>query len=138
MRTIDVGVGHDNDPVVPEIFVTIFGACPTPQRLDEIAYLLVRGQLFAAGADDIEDFAPQRKHRLTCTIACLLGGATGRVAFDDKQFRSKCATLTTIGELAGEAEFLDRGLPIDFFLLPPLDALFGTIDHPIEKLRCLL
>ena len=84
MGAVDVGVGHDDDPVVAEIVLAIMPARADAERLDEIGELLVLGELLAAGAGNVEDLALERQHRLGRPVARLLGRAAGRIALDDE------------------------------------------------------
>ena len=58
------------------------------ERLDEIGELLVRGELVARGAGDVQDLAAQRQDRLGRAVARLLGRAAGGIALDDEEFRA--------------------------------------------------
>src|SRR5207244_5482658 len=81
-----------------------------PQRRDQRADFLAGQHLIHARALDVEDFAAQRQHRLERAIAALLGGATGAVALDDEQLRSRGVALLAIGELARQRGNVERAL----------------------------
>ena len=70
---------------------------------DDRADLLVGEDLVDAGLLDVEDLALDREDRLVAAVAALLGGTTGRVAFDDVEFADGRIALGAVGQLAGEA-----------------------------------
>ena len=84
MGAVDVGVGHDDDLLVAQLLFLVAGADAAAERLNQIAQLLVRRQLVARGAGDVEDLAAQRQDRLVGAVARLLGGAASGIALDNK------------------------------------------------------
>ena len=78
MGAVDIGVGHDDDPLVAEVLVAVARAGAGAERLDEIGELLVLRQLLLAGAGDVEDLAAERQDRLGGAVPRLLGRAAGR------------------------------------------------------------
>ncbi len=138
MGAVDIGIGHDDDPLVAEVFLTIFVACAAAQRLDQVGDLLVGHQLVAAGAADIEDLAAQRQDRLVRAVSRLLGRAAGRVTFDDEEFGTLGRVLGAIRELARQAQLAHRALAVDFLFLATPQTLLGALDHPIQQLGRLV
>ena len=57
-----------------------------------------------------------------------------RVALDDEQFRAFGGGVGAVGELAGQAQLLDRGLARDFLLGAAAQPLVGAFDHEIQQL----
>ena len=104
MGAVDVGVGHDDDAVVAQVFVAVFRARAAAERLDQVGDLLVGAELVAAGAGDVEDLAAQRQDRLGGAVARLLGRAAGRVALDDEELGAVRGVLRAVGQLAGQAQ----------------------------------
>src|SRR5260370_12551780 len=102
------------------------GARGGAEGLHEAGKLLVLRGLVLAGGSDVEDFPPQRQHRLRGAVARLLGRAAGRVAFDDEDLGALRRGIGAVGELAGEAKLPPRGLARDLLLLPPADALVAA------------
>ena len=65
VRTVHVGVGHDDDPVVAELVqVVVFIPHTRSQGRDEGLDLLVGDDLVEAGLFHVEDLAPQRQDGL--------------------------------------------------------------------------
>ena len=55
MGAVDVGIGHDDDAAIAQIFVAIVRAGAATERLNEIGELLVLDELVLAGGSDIEE-----------------------------------------------------------------------------------
>ena len=69
---VDVGIGHDDDALVAQVLVAIFGAGADAERLDQVRQQLVLRQLLRGGVGDVEDLAAQRQYRLRFAVARLL------------------------------------------------------------------
>ena len=76
--------------------------------LAEILQLLVLGKLVAAGGGDVEDLAAQRQDGLARPVACLLGRAARRIAFDDEELGSLRGIVGAIGQFARQAQLARR------------------------------
>jgi len=111
MGPVDIGVGHDDDLVVADLFdIEIFASDAGAERRYQSADFRRRQHLVKPRAFDIEDLAPQRQHRLIQTVACLFRRAPRRVTLDDKKLALFRIALLTIGELAGQAGDVERAL----------------------------
>ena len=86
------------------------------------------------GGGDVEDLAAQRQDRLGLAVARLLGAAAGRVALDDEQFGAFGGGVGAVGELAGQAQLLHRGLARDFLFGAAAQPLVGALDDEIQQL----
>ena len=84
MRAVDVGVGHDDDPAVAQIFLPVMRAGAAADRLHEVGNLCVGSHLVARGGCDVQNLAAQGQDRLRLAVARLLGAAACGVALDDK------------------------------------------------------
>ena len=102
MRAIDVGVGHDDDLVVAQLFQVEIVANARAHRLDERAHFLGRQHPVEPRALDVQYLALQWQDRLIVAIAPLLGRTAGRITLDQEQFGLGRVTLLAVGELAGE------------------------------------
>ena len=98
MRSVDVGIRHDDDLVVTRLagvecafalMITNAGS----DSGDESAYFLVGEDLVDARFLGVDEFAAQRKNRLITTIASLFRGATGGIALDNVDFRERWIAL---------------------------------------------
>ena len=86
MRTIHIGIGHNDDFVVAQfIGIKVFAADAGAERSDQRRDLIARKHFVKAGALDIEDFAAQRQNRLVLSVAALLSRTTRRVPLDNKK-----------------------------------------------------
>ncbi len=94
VRTVDIGVGHDDDLVVPELREIELLADAGARRGDERLDLLVAEHLVDTRTLDIEDLAADRQDRLEARVARLLGAAAGAVTLDDEEFGlfARCAS----------------------------------------------
>ena len=83
MRAIDVGVRHDDDPVIPDfVGIELIPADAATQRCDQRAHLRRGKHLVEAGLFDIQNLAFQRQDGLGAPGATLLGGTASRVALN--------------------------------------------------------
>ena len=119
MGAVDVGVGHDDDLVVAQVVEVEARAGLHPQRQAEVGDLLVLPHLRRGGAEHVQDLAAERQHRLGLAVAGLLGRAAGAVALDEEELRAVAGGAGAVGELAGEAELLHRGLAAGLLLRAP-------------------
>ena len=104
MGAVDVGVGHDDDPLVAQRVLGPFVAGAAAQRLLEVGDFLVGADLVGGGRGDVQDLAADRQDRLGLAVARLLGRAAGAVALDDEQLGAFGVVIGAVGELAGQAQ----------------------------------
>ena len=97
---VDVGVGHQDDLVIPELReVELLGADARPQRRDEQPDFVVGEDLVVAGLLGVDDLAAQREDGLRAAVAPLLGRAAGGIALDQEDLAVLRIALRAIGEL---------------------------------------
>ena len=116
MGAVDVGVGHDDDPVVAQLRDVEAVADPLDPGAegdDQRPDVLARDDLVEARLLDVEELAAQRQDRLEPAIAALLGRATGRVALDDVELAAGGVALLAVGELAGQRQAVEGALAED-------------------------
>ena len=108
---VHVRVGHDDDAVVAQLVgVELFLADAAAERGDERAHFLRREHLVEARLLHVEDLALQRQDRLELAVAALLGGAACGVALDDEDLAEAGVFLLAVGELAGQARYVQHAL----------------------------
>ena len=74
MAAVDVGVAHDDDPVVAELRdVEIGGPDARAERGDDVADLLRGERLVQPRLLDVQDLATQRQDGLDGSVSSLLG-----------------------------------------------------------------
>ncbi len=84
VRSVDVGVGHDDDAVVAQLGeVEILAADAASERRDHGLDLVAAEHLVEPGLLDVENLSLDRKDRLEPPIAALLRRSACRLTFDD-------------------------------------------------------
>ena len=103
VAAVDIGVGHDDDLVVPQFAdIELFAPDAGPQRGDQRADLGRAQHLVEARPLDVQDLASERQNRLEPPVAPLFGGAAGGIALDDEKLRQSRIAFLAIGQLAGQ------------------------------------
>src|SRR5690606_18932735 len=64
---------------------------------------------------DVEHLAAQGQNRLKLAVAALLGGAAGRVTFDDVELAKRWVFFLAVGKLAGQANTVEYALAARHF-----------------------
>ena len=78
VRSVHVGVGHDDDAVIPELGdVEIFRADAAAERRDHRPDLVVAEHLIEPRLLDVENLSLERQNRLEPAVASLLRRSTG-------------------------------------------------------------
>ena len=112
MRSVDVGVRHDDDAVVAQLAEVLLGADAGAERGDERRQLLRRQHAIEAHLLDVQDLALERQDRLKAAVAALLGRAAGALTLDDEQLALARVALLTVGQLARQRRHLERTLAL--------------------------
>ena len=100
---VDVGVGHDDDPVVAQLRdVEASSPIPAPSAMISGRTFSLDEDLVEARLLDVQDLAAQRQDRLEAPVAALLRRAAGRVALDEVELAPRRVALLAVGELAGQ------------------------------------
>lgn len=103
MRAVHVGVGHDDNLVVPQLVVIgVLLADARAHRGDERLDFLVGEHLVEAGAFRVQDLASQGQNGLRVRVAPLLGRTACGVTFHDEQFGIRRVLALAVGQLAGQ------------------------------------
>src|SRR5438874_5972044 len=134
MRTVNVGIGHDDDALVAQLGLVVALAAAAAERQHQIRQLLVLAEPIDRRAGDVQDLAAERQDRLGLTVSRLLGGAAGAVALDQKNLGAAGTPTAAIRELAGQPQLAGRALALEFFLLALALAVFRALDDEIEEL----
>src|SRR5690348_17539580 len=85
MRTIDVGICHDNDRMVTQLRGVVIFFHARAESRDHEAYFLGGKHFVEARFFHVEDFTLERKDRLIAPVAALLGRAAGGIALEDRK-----------------------------------------------------
>jgi hypothetical protein len=110
---VDVGVGHDDDPVVAQLRGVEALADARPEGDDQRPDVLAREDLVEARLLDVQQLAAQRQDRLEATVTALLGRAAGRIALDDVDLTAGGVPFLAIGQLARQGQPVERALADD-------------------------
>ena len=113
MRTIDVGVGHDDDFAVTQFAdVEVFTNAGL-QSLDQRSDFFEAQHLVEAGLFDIQNLATQRQNGLGGVVPTALGGTTGRITFDQEQFAVLNIVGSAVSKLLRHPAGLERAFAFD-------------------------
>ena len=143
MRAVDVGVGHDHDLVIAQLFDVEFVADPGAERLNQRADFLRRNDAVEARPFDVQNLALQRQDRLHMPVAALLGAAAGGVPFDQEELALAGVAFLAIGKLAGQAGDVHRALAPGQFArllcrLARRSGIDDLLDHGFRMRRIFL
>ncbi len=101
MRTIDVGVGHDDDFVVAQLGdIEFLMADAGAERRDKRADFSGAEHPVESRPLDVENFSTKRKDGLIGAVARLFRGTAGGISLDDEKLGQRRVFLGTIGQLA--------------------------------------
>src|SRR5690606_24446766 len=112
---VDVRVGHDDDAVVAQLVDVEVGPDAGAQGGDQRGDLFAGQQPVEARLFDVQHLAAQRQDGLELTVAALLGGAAGRVAFHDVEFAQGGILFLAVGQLSGQARAFEDALAAGHF-----------------------
>ena len=129
VRAVNIGIGHDNNFFITQIFFFIVVFSSATQRFNHIFDFLVLRNFIQTGAGNVEDFSSQRQNRLRHPVASLFGGAARRVALNDKNFRIFRRRFGTIGKFPRQTQFFRRRLAVLYFFFFSLFAQFSAVNN---------
>ena len=102
VRSVDVGVGHDDDAVIAQLRnVEVVAADAAPERRDHGLDLVAAEHLVEARLLDVQNLALDRQDGLEPPIASLLRRPARRLSLDDVELAVRRIALLAIGELSG-------------------------------------
>ena len=101
VMAVGVGVGKDDDLAVAQPRQVEVLAHPAAERRDQVGELLVLEHLGERHPLGVHHLAAQRKDGLPGAIAALLGGAAGRIAFDDEKLALVAIGAGAVAEFPG-------------------------------------
>ncbi|SVK46639.1 Uncharacterised protein [Acinetobacter baumannii] len=109
VRTVDVGIGHDDDAVVTQLVrAVLVAADAATQRGDQRRHFLRREHFVETRFLDVEDFPLQRQDSLILAVAPLLGRAARGVPFHQVQFGQRRIAFLAVRQLARQAGQIQR------------------------------
>ncbi len=109
VRTVDVGIRHDDDAVIAQfVDVEVVAAYAATERRDERADLRRREHLVEARLLDIQNLALQRQDGLRTAVAALLRGAARGITLHQEHLGQGGILLLTIRQLSGKTGDVER------------------------------
>ena len=124
---VDVGVGHDHDAAVAALGEVLVLADAGADGGDHAADFFVGEHFVLARLVGVDDLAAQGEDGLELALPAALGGAAGRIAFDQEQLALVDVAAGAVAELAGQAAAGERALAFadELLLLAGGDAGLG-------------
>src|SRR5699024_5464507 len=107
---VDVGIGHEEDLVVPQLLGVEVLVDTGAQGGDDGLDLGVLEDPVDSGLLHVQDLASDRQDRLVVGVASTLGGAARRVTLDDVELALLRVRRLTVGQLAGQRGAFQEGL----------------------------
>ena len=99
MRTVDIGVGHDNDFVVSTLIDILIHSNTCSNRLDHALDFFVRQNFILAALESVNDLTAQWQNGLCISESPTLSATTCRITFDQVQLALFHLVADTIAQL---------------------------------------
>ncbi len=101
MRTVNVGIGHQNDFAVAEFVDIEIVADTATECLNDGNQRLVGIHLVKTGFFHVQDFTAQRQNRLITAVASVFCGTAGGISLDKIHFGESRFFFLAVGKFAG-------------------------------------
>ena len=113
MRTIDIGIGHDDDLMVTNLaqverFRVFFGSKGDTQRGEDVAHLFGLEHLVLHRFLHIEDLTAKRENSLVHAVTTGLSGTACRITLDEEEFALCRIFAYAISEFTGQTTTTER------------------------------
>ena len=145
VRTIDVGVGHDDNLVITQLVdvgflvVLTFHTESHSDALDDVHHRLALEHLVPHHLLHVQNLSAQRQDGLCVTVASLLSRATGGVSLDEEYLTLLRVLVGAVGQFAGKSATGHRVLALHALAgLAGSDTCRGSQNHLVAYLLCLL
>ena len=113
MRAVHVGIGHDDDLVIAELFDVELLADARAERGDDGLELVVAVDLVGARLFHVQHLAPEGEDGLEARVASLRGGAACGIALDDVDLGERGVAVVAVAELVRHLAGFQPGLAAD-------------------------
>ena len=110
VRTIDIGIGHDEHFVIPQLGNIELVADAAAQCQHDRHQLVVAVDTVGTGLFDVEHLAPQGEDGLNGRVTAHLGRAACRIALDDEDLGAGGVFFAAVCQLAGHPAGLEGAL----------------------------
>ena len=111
MRTVDIGISHNNDLVISEFALIKFIADSCTKCHNYRLELLIRINLIDTSLLNVQHLTPERKDRLILTLSSLLCRSACGVSLYDEDLAELCFVGLTVSKLTGKRVILKYCLP---------------------------
>nr|P21562.1 RecName: Full=Uncharacterized 80.2 kDa protein in the 5'region of gyrA and gyrB; AltName: Full=ORF 4 [Haloferax lucentense DSM 14919]pir/D39135/ hypothetical protein 4 (gyrB region) - Haloferax sp [Haloferax sp.]AAB09604.1 ORF4 [Haloferax lucentense DSM 14919] len=143
VRAVDVGVGHQDEPLVARLLDVELVADAAANGGDERPYLVVFENAVEAVFLDVQNLPLEGQNRLELAVAALLGRPARGVALHDEQFGLRGVAALAVRELPRQRGRFERGLAAGELLgllrgLAGAGGLDGLRDDGRRRVRVLL
>ncbi len=133
VRAIHIGISHDYDAGIPELFHIKILANPCSHGGDHGAYLFIIQDLIKTGFFHVQDLSFQRQDRLEMPVPSLFGRTACRISLDNVKLAPGGVLLGAVGQFPGERGYLEGPFPPDDFTglpgsLPGPERPYGLVD----------
>ena len=108
MCAVNIGIGHDDNLVIPELLLVevVRNACA--ERHYNGAELIVADNLVESALFNVEHFSPKGKNRLDSSVSSLFGGAACGVSLNDEKLCYRGVLFRAVGKLSGQGVAFKR------------------------------
>ena len=115
MRTIDIGIRHDDHFVVTDLgeverFRILFGSEGDSQRREDVTHLFGLEHLMLHRFLDVEDLTAERQDSLVYTVTSGLSGTACRVSLDEEELALSRVFGYTVRQFTGQTTAGERRL----------------------------
>ena len=136
MRAVDIGIGHDDDLVIPQLrdieIVSVAFGKTAAEGVDHRLDLRIRQHLVHRRLLDIQDLAADRQDRLIFPVSRRLGRTARGISLDDKDLALRRVPALAVRKLAvavkGEFRLCEHVRLILQLCLPDLRGTFRIGD----------
>ncbi len=135
VAAVDVGIGHQNELAIATLLdIFEFGTGGHADGFEDVRDLGVVEHLREDRFFDVQNFAAQRENCLRVGITACVGGAAGRITFDEVQLTEVEVSAAAVAELVGQTAGRESTLLVadEFTRFARSFASFGG-DHALHQ-----
>ena len=96
MRSIHIGIGHDDDLMIAELFFVEFASNSTPESRNHIFNFIGIENFIQTGFFHVENLASERKYRLSLPVPARFCGSSRGISLDEKNFGESRIFFTAV------------------------------------------
>ena len=115
VRAVDVGICHDDDFAVAQLFHIEAVADAAAECLNNRNQRLVAVNLVNAAFFDVKHFTAKRQNRLIAAVSAVFCRAARGISLDEVKFGERDVSLLAVREFAGQGHAVERTLAAGIF-----------------------